>query len=392
MGRPALPLGTMGEIRCYRLPTGKVRAVAYFRDYDGRTRQVERTGSSETAARNRLREAARERSRVTADGVITPEATVAAVAEVWWADVAAAVAAGEKSPTTGELYRYRLDRQVLPGLGGVRLRELSVSRVDGFLRAVAERHGPSTAKSTRAVLSGVLGLAVRHDALAVNLVRDASPVRRPAKHRDALTVEQLRDLRARLARDAVAVDRDLPDLVDMLIATGLRIGETTAITWPSLDLDAGTVEVRGTVIRVKGEGLVVKQQPKSRHGWRVVELPSWALDMLRRRQGRDDNPWSVVFPSPAGMLRDPKNTAGDLREAFDAAGYPGVTSHTFRRTVATLMDMAGLSARAAADQLGHAHVSMTTDVYFGRRVAATGARGVLEAVAADGPTRNDHHG
>ncbi|MGF1646196.1 MAG: tyrosine-type recombinase/integrase [Kineosporiaceae bacterium] len=138
----------------------------------------------------------------------------------------------------------------------------------------------------------------------------------------------------------------------MLIATGLRIGEMAGITWPSLDLAAGTVEVRGTVIRVKAEGLVVKQRPKSRHGWRVVELPSWAVDMLHRRQGRDANPWSVVFPSPTGMLRDPKNTAGDLREAFDAAGYPEVTSHTFRRTVATFMDMAGLSARAAADQLG----------------------------------------
>lgn len=94
----------------------------------------------------------------------------------------------------------------------------------------------------------------------------------------------------------------------------------------------------------------------------------------RRTDGRR------VFPSPAGMLRDPKNTQADLREAFDAAGFPDVTSHVFRRTVATLMDMAGLSARAAADQLGHAHVSMTTDVYFGRRVVATGARQVMEAV------------
>ncbi len=48
---------------------------------------------------------------------------------------------------------------------------------------------------------------------------------------------------------------------------------------------------------------------------------------------------------------------------------------------ATLMDAAGLSARAAADQLGHAEVSMTTDHYFGRRIAATGAARVLEAVA-----------
>ena len=44
------------------------------------------------------------------------------------------------------------------------------------------------------------------------------------------------------------------------------------------------------------------------------------------------------------------------------------------------MDKAGLAARAAADQLGHAKVSMTTDHYFGRGARATGAAQVLEAL------------
>ena len=43
------------------------------------------------------------------------------------------------------------------------------------------------------------------------------------------------------------------------------------------------------------------------------------------------------------------------------------------------MDHAGLSSRAAADQLGRANTSITTDVYFGLKVAATGAAAVLEA-------------
>jgi integrase len=44
------------------------------------------------------------------------------------------------------------------------------------------------------------------------------------------------------------------------------------------------------------------------------------------------------------------------------------------------MDMAGLSARAAADQLGHAKVSMTQDRYMGRRTAETGAAKVMESI------------
>lgn len=379
MSRPSLPLGTMGEIRCYRQPSGLVRAVAYFRDLDGRTRQVERTGKTESSAKSRLRAACRDRTTVSTDGDITPETTVAIVAELWFADVVAAVAVGDKSPTTSQLYRYRLDRQVIPGLGALRLREISVARVDRFIRTVADKYGASTAKSTRSVVSGVLGMAARLDALPTNPTREVSPVRQASKESDSLSVQQVRDLRTKLAEDQRCRDRDLPDFVSMMLATGLRIGETAAITWPALDLDAGTVEVRGTVVRVSGVGLIIKPKPKSRKGWRAVELPSWAVTMLHRRRAESsDNEWSAVFTSPSGHLRDPSNTAADLREAFDAAGYPHVTSHTFRRTVATLMDEAGLSARAAADQLGHAQISMTTDHYFGRRVSVTGARDVLE--------------
>ena len=43
------------------------------------------------------------------------------------------------------------------------------------------------------------------------------------------------------------------------------------------------------------------------------------------------------------------------------------------------MDHAGLSSRAA-DQLGHANTSMTSDVYFGRKILATGAAAVLEVL------------
>jgi integrase len=46
-----------------------------------------------------------------------------------------------------------------------------------------------------------------------------------------------------------------------------------------------------------------------------------------------------------------------------------VTSHNFRKTVATVLDEAGHSGRQVAAQVGHSKVSMTQDVYMGRKVA-----------------------
>lgn len=55
-----------------------------------------------------------------------------------------------------------------------------------------------------------------------------------------------------------------------------------------------------------------------------------------------------------------------------------MTSHDFRKTTATLLDDAGLSARLIADQLGHARPSMTQDVYMGRKAVDVRASEALE--------------
>ena len=86
----------------------------------------------------------------------------------------------------------------------------------------------------------------------------------------------------------------------------------------------------------------------------------------------------VVFPSPKGLLRDPFNTDSDLRRALDRAGFDWVTSHVFRKTVATRLDEAGLSARQIADHLGHTRPSLTQDVYMGRGLASPEAATALQ--------------
>jgi integrase len=368
VGRPHLELGTHGRVRVYADPAGH-RAVCLFRDWDGVTRQVQRQAKTKGAAERALALALRDRGRSGIGHEITPDTKVAELAEKWFSELEG------KSPSTVQAYRDRLDRQVLPALGNVRVREISVGLVDRHLAAVRASHGPALAKMTKSVISGICTLACRHDAMNSNPCRDVARIPSgPRRAPRSLTVEEVKALRAWLSDDARARERDLPELVAFMVATGLRIGEACAVSWPDVDLDAGTVTVRGTVLRVKAQGLVVSR-PKSAAGERVLELPSWCVALLQRR-GPSSGP---VFPAPRShKLRDPNNTRRDLREAFIAMGMPGLTSHAFRKTVATLMDEAGLSARSAADQLGHSKPSVTQDVYYGRKRRATGAAQVLE--------------
>jgi integrase len=267
------------------------------------------------------------------------------------------------------------------------VRELSVGVLDRHLRLIVDKHGASTAKMCRSVLSGMCTLAARHDALERNPVRALGPVSAKTKKAPrAMTVPELRQLRAALTYDEQAVARDLPDLVSFMMATGLRIGEVTGLAWDAVNLDLGTVDVLAAAIRVKGQGLVIKTT-KTDAGTRTLVLPQWCITMLRRRAAtvilaEDSGKRQPVFPAPLGGWRDPSNTQADLRQAFTNAGFDWVTSHVFRKTVATVMDQAGLSSRAAADQLGHAKISMTSDVYCGRKVLVTGAAAALEAIGA----------
>ena len=89
----------------------------------------------------------------------------------------------------------------------------------------------------------------------------------------------------------------------------------------------------------------------------------------------------MIFPSSTGTLRDPDNFGKQWREVRDDLGLPDVSSHSFRKTVATLIDDGGLSARIAADQLGHARVSMTTDTYMSRGQVHTEVADVLDKAA-----------
>jgi integrase len=180
--------------------------------------------------------------------------------------------------------------------------------------------------------------------------------------------------------DDQAIARDLPDLIDGMLVTGLRIGEVTAITWPYVNLDAGTVDTGGVVTRVKGQGLLVRRAVSSKVKNRTLLLPEWGAAMFRRRFASTRHATGPVFAAVQVGLRDPANTEHHLKNAFTKAGLPWLTSHVLRKTVATLMDRAGLSARDAADQLGHAQISMTTNVYFGRERIVTAGAPVLEAI------------
>lgn len=399
MGRPPLPIGTYGRIWCGRRGR-RWLARANFRDYDGHTRPVERYGPTPAAAQRALREALRDRTGPDGDQQLTGQSRLRDAAAIWQAELQDAdLAAG-----TMETYRRSLRRHVLPGLGELQLRETTTAAIDRWLRTVRAHHGPGARRTAKGVAAGVLGVAVRHGAIASNPVRDVAKAGGTRRRRPrALTEGEATDVLKRVAAEAgggpaarMGDELDLNAIVTDLLGTGCRIGEALAMRRDVIDLEAGTLEVNATVVRVSGYGSVLQERAKTDAGWRVIAAHPQLVERWRARLQMgapalsrpvwvigSDGTWrqvpchelGLLYPGISGGVRNPSNVERGLRAVLDRTGdgYGWVVPHTFRRTMATRLDEAGLSARAIADHLGHERPSMTQDVYMGRGVACAAA-------------------
>jgi integrase len=383
MARPPLPLGSWGRIKRTELGPGNWVAKARVRDLDGVTRLVERAGKTGAAAERSLISTLTERTAPTSD-----ELTAESRLSLLWETHLARLKSEGRAARTFERYEYAATF-ITKGLGSVRIREATTQRLDAFLKAVSAKHGASVAKSCRVVLSGMFGLAVRFGATDRNPVRDVSTIRIKSKAARALTVDELRGILDAVRNSPVILNpgnkitpdqtigeycttSDLSDVIVMFAATGCRIGEVLGIRWSDIDLGAKTVSINGKVDRVKGQGMLRDDYLKSEAGERVLPLPDFAVAMLLARQvSAPSNVRNAVFPALSGNWRDPSALSKQWRRVRDKLKFDWVTSHTFRKTLATLLDSEGLSARIGADQLGHAQISMTQDFYMGRKVVHT---------------------
>ncbi len=403
MAGRSLPIGAHGHIKTKQLATKSWQAQCRFRDVDGVIRQVKRTGRSRSAAENDLQAALAQRSLPTGAGALGPESKVREAAELWFAQRQDELDEGDLAPGTLRVYRSAWRNHVGPALGELRLREVTVARCEAWQQQVRRSRGAAPAKQARAVLSGVLGYAARMGAIPTNPCRDLSRIPgKPRREPRSMTadertrwlawMEDLAPLEARLAAAAgpgeVAVARealraaraaqrwDVPDITKLMLATGARIGEVLALTWADVSLSARTVRIAAHLVRVEGDGL--HRMPGTKRGkGRTVKVPGWAVNMLMERQIAETAGWPV-FPDSLRGWRDPSNVLRVLREARDAAGFDWVTSHVFRKTCATLLDEAGLSAREIADVLEHDDPALTMRVYMGRGVVSERSAAALE--------------
>ena len=341
MPRPRTPIGTFGEIYYEKAPGGRFRALARFRDYDGQLRRVQATGTTQQAAARKLKELLAERAEQSvAQGELSGSSSFRQLVEVWLADLDLE---GKVAPSTRALYERNMEKLVLPAFANYTLREITVRKVDQFIKTLASAKSYSTAKQARTVLSLAFGLAVRYDALRENPVRDTARLHKPPSQTMALTLEQVDAIRAavRSWRRAPGTpgpppDGQLEQIIEVMLGTSARIGEVLAIRKCDVDvtMSPATVRICGTIVSPAGKPTYRQPHPKTQKSTRVVSVPSFAAEAIRQRlvvvgpEAHDH----LLFFTRNGTALTTNNIRRRLRAVLSEAGIAGVTPHAFRRT------------------------------------------------------------
>lgn len=386
-GRPPTSVGTWGLITTRRVREGAYRSRTRIRDRDGVSREVTATGTTIAAAERALREKLVDRA-VPTQQAITADTSVSKLASVWLMYLRDE---GRIEATTINEYERVLTNVVLPELGGLRLRELTTSRLDLFLVRLREI-STSRQRKTKVVLGAMLGLAVRHDALAVNPVQQTSRIHREKTETRSLTLEDLHTVRKAVAawagreRPGPKASRDMADIIDLMLATGARIGEILALRWADVSLDGARphLTINGTIKTEPGRGTYRKASPKSDASVRTVALPEFAVAALRRRRASaPETEIDAVFPTRNDTWQQVNNVERRWRQIRKDTGLEWVTPHTFRKTVATLISER-VDSETASQQLGHSSPAITREFYISKPAIAADVAHVLEELAGPG--------
>ena len=270
--------------------------------------------------------------------------TVASLWEPWLAGKR------DLKPKTLDSYRSAYGKHISPTLGGRLISSMTASATREWFGQIGSR---DSARIALVVLSGMLDIAVQDEMLPTNPARNLKGGQTKRRAVDTLTDKQIKTLARALA------PYDLPFWV--LVSCGLRFGEMAALSARSVVRYKGADGTERTKLLIdrnvqRAGGQVVYVTPKSGRP-REVPCPEWLAAKLPKKG-------DPLLTDPAGgvWLSD-----GPWRDLWSAArtkaGLPGLHIHDLRHTYAARQIEAGTELKTLQYVMGHAHLSITVDLY-----------------------------
>ena len=244
-----------------------------------------------------------------------------------------------KRATTVADYALMIKNYIAPTFGGRKVADITFADVDALHRKITKAGHLYRANRVVALLSKMFSLAIRWGWRTDN---PASNVERNREHarRRYLTPDEIQRLTTALAEFP---EKDVADVVRLLLLTGARKDEVLSMKWAHLDLTAGTWS----------------KPPSStkQNEAHTAPLSAPARVLLAERLSRKAD-GEFVFPG-----RGDKHHLGDFwhswRRLLKAAGVKELRVHDLRHSFASELVSGGASLPLIGALLGHSNPATT---------------------------------
>lgn len=221
------------------------------------------------------------------------------------------------------------------------------------------------------VLKILFNFALKHDLIQQNPMLKVSVPKQEYKSVKFLTPEQSQKFITTLEEAPLKYKL----LMNLLINTGLRRGESVALQWSDVDYDSLTISISKSATLAHGEGVIINT-PKTKNSIRKLPISQSLCSLFRKWQAEQAAKYgekTLLLPS-AYIFNDelnvykcmyPSTPTHWLYDFMKAHNLPQITSHILRHTCASLMLLSGTPVKVVQDTLGHADASITLKFYAG---------------------------
>lgn len=273
-------------------------------------------------------------------------------------------------PQTYDATVTRLNRHIMPTLGNMKVDKITASDIQMLINRLSKCYVNYTA--VRSVIRKVLQQGVLLGLIDYNPARDIILPRKKPNAKKKVTFINPSDLKSFLEHLESGQHKRYnlyfdSVLYQLLLSTGLRIGEVCALEWGDIDLENGTIAINKTY----NKNLKFLSTTKTQSGNRVISIDQKTIRSLKLYQMRqrqlfnevDARVSEVVFATPTRKYFNASVRQSALDTRCKEVGIERFTFHAFRHTHASLLLNAGISYKELQYRLGHANISMTLDIY-----------------------------
>ena len=289
-----------------------------------------------------------------------------------WMDTwAECYTSGVKSST---LDRYMQDIRVhiKPDLGQIQIQDLKLLTVQRFLKRCKDVKGLSekSLKNIYLVLNKAMTRAQKDGLIKKNPCADAEiPMyETPKKEMRALKDDEVPQFLSMIS------GHPLENLFYTALFTGMRESELLGLTWDCVDLEKGTIHLYRQLNQLRGrKGEYVFTTLKNKQD-RSFTIPPSVVRAIKREKVKQSeaklrygtlyhNDMNLVFTNDLGRHLCTFTVYNSFKRIVKAMGIPEVRLHDLRHSYATLAIQNGIDYKTISNNLGHATVAFTMDVY-----------------------------